>query len=166
MRSLVGKSSSIPTHCRCVSLKALCVFLNQSRYGGKERLAIAEAKGSYQSAAPSQGARPGPIKTADKQISSVRIQRRIRRAGDMKWVDRSFKGWAVMSRWGIEDPPREPYLFVFDPETLGEPLREDEISGLVQEVAREHVRQTLEGLGYGDLIPDPNKVGPIHPPTM
>jgi hypothetical protein len=131
--------------------------------GGQGRLAIAEAKGSYQSAAPSQGARPGPIKTANKQINSVRVQRRIRRAGDMKWVDRSFKGWAVMSRWGIEDPPREPYLFVLDPETHGEPLGEDEIPGLVQEVAREHVRQTLEGLGYGDLIADPNKVGPTNP---
>jgi len=131
--------------------------------GGSGTIAIAEAKGSHQSASLSQGTRPGPIKTADKQISSVRVQERKRRGGQMQWVDRSLKGVAVMSRWGIEDPPRDPYLFVLDPETHGEPLSEDEIPAFVQQIAREHVRQTLEGLGYGDLVPDPNENGLTHP---
>ena len=68
-----------------------------------------------------------------------------------------------MSRWGVEIPTRDPYLFVLDPETHGEPLSIDEERALVQQIAREHVRQTLQGLGYGDLIPDPNKPGSVGP---
>jgi hypothetical protein len=123
--------------------------------GGTGQLAIAEAKGSHQKASLREGTRPGPIRTADAQIQSVRVQMRRGRVGNRRWVSQSIEGWAAMSRWGLETPARDPFLFVLDPETHGEPLREEEKPGLVQQIAREHVRQTLEGLGYGDLVAEP-----------
>ena len=84
--------------------------------------------------------------------------------GGLSWVDRSVKGWAVMSRWGVETPAREPFLFVLDPETAGEPLSQEEVAEVVQNVARAHVRLTLEGLGYTDLLRDPNEAGVVRPP--
>jgi hypothetical protein len=131
--------------------------------GGPGQLAIAEAKGSHQSASLSQGTRPGPIRTASKQIQSVRGQVSRMRAGTTRWIDRSVKGWAVMSRWGVEQPPRDPYVFVRDPEMRGEPLSEEEIPTLILPVAREHVRQTLEGLGYGDIIGEHGQDTAGHP---
>ena len=127
-------------------------------------LAVAEAKGSHQKSNLSAGTLPGPIKTADAQIRGVRVQKaRMTKGGGLTWVDRSVKGWAVMSRWGVETPAREPYLFALDPETAGEPLSDEEIAEVVQDIARVHVRLTLEGLGYTDLLGDPNETAVVRP---
>jgi hypothetical protein len=56
-----------------------------------------------------------------------------------------------MSRWGVEKPQRDAFQYVLDPDTEGEPLSESERDEIVQVVARVHVGQILEGLGYGDL---------------
>lgn len=52
-----------------------------------------------------------------------------------------------MSRWGLADPPRDPFLYALDPETDGDNLTSEEIDALVQAVARTHVEQTALGLG-------------------
>jgi hypothetical protein len=116
---------------------------------GPGKLAIGEAKGSHQKGNAKRGGLPGPIKTASVQISGALVQTLNKNTN--RWNSRSVKGWAIMSRWGVESPPKDAFLYAFDPETSGEPLQEDEITNLVQGVARMHVRQTLEGLGYGDL---------------
>lgn len=131
---------------------------------GPGKLAIGEAKGSHQKNNLSKGTRPGPIKTAEAQINGVRVQKaKISKSGALRWVNRSVKGWAVMSRWGVEIPAREPFLFVLDPETAGEPLSEEETAEVVQDIARVHVRLTLEGLGYTDLLRDPNDDTSVRP---
>jgi hypothetical protein len=107
-------------------------------------LAIGEAKGSHQKGNASRGGKPGPIKTAEGQITGVRVQKRTRTArGGVRWRSKSVKGWAVMSRWGL----RDPFLYVLDPETEGEQPTPEEIEELVQAVARTHVEQTAIGLG-------------------
>jgi hypothetical protein len=88
------------------------------------------------------------------------------KGGGLTWVDRTVKGWAIMSRWGVETPAREPFLFALDPETTGEPLSNEEVAEVVQDIARAHVRLTLEGLGYTDLLRDPNDVGVARPPRQ
>lgn len=52
-----------------------------------------------------------------------------------------------MSRWGLTDPPRAPFLFALDPKTEGDELGEAEREDLVQAVARTYVEQTALGLG-------------------
>jgi hypothetical protein len=124
---------------------------------GPGKLAIGEAKGSHQKSNLNSWTRPGPIKTADAQINGVQVQKaRMTKSGALSWVNRSVKGWAVMSRWGVESPAREPFLFALDPETEGEPLSQEEVTEVVQDIARVHVRLTLEGLGYPDLLRDPS----------
>jgi hypothetical protein len=116
-------------------------------------LAIGEAKGSHQKGNATRGGKPGPIKTAEDQIMGVRVQKRAGAAlGKELWRSKSVKGWAVMSRWGIAAPPRDPFLYVLDPETEGEQPTPEEIEDLVQAVARTHVKQTAIGLGL--LTPD------------
>jgi hypothetical protein len=114
-------------------------------------VAVAEAKGSHQKGNATKGGRPGPIKTADGQISGVIFEKAQQAGRIKKWIPRSVKGWAVMSRWGVEDPKRDAFQYVLDPQTDGEPLSTDEREEIVQDVARVHVAQTLEGMGYTDL---------------
>ena len=108
-------------------------------------LAIGEAKGTHQAGNCTRGGRPGPIKTADGQLKGVVVEKRTgaRLTG---WTAKSVKGWAVMSRWGTADPARDPFMYVLDPKTDGEPLTSDEIEELSQVVARKSVEQTALGL--------------------
>lgn len=110
-------------------------------------LAIGEAKGSHQRSNATRGGMPGPIKTADGQIRGIRVQKRVRHSRRTTWQSKQVKGWAVMSRWGLANPPRDPFLYVLDPETEGEIPTPEEINELVQAVARTHVEQTAFGLG-------------------
>lgn len=110
-------------------------------------LAIGEAKGSHQKGNATRGGMPGPIKTADGQIRGVRVQKRVRHRLRTTWQSKRVKGWAVMSRWGLANPPRDPFLYALDPETEGEKPTPEEIDDLVQAVARTHVEQTAIGLG-------------------
>lgn len=110
-------------------------------------LAIGEAKGSHQKGNVTRGGIPGPIKTAQGQITGVRVQKRVRHRLRSTWQSKRLKGWAIMSRWGLASPPRDPFLYVLDPETEGEFLTPDESEELVQVVARSHIAQTALGLG-------------------
>ena len=87
---------------------------------GKDGVAIGEAKGSHSSAKIKTGSHPDPIKTAINQINGVAVQKFD--SFSQKWVDRSVKGWAVMSRWGVENPIRDAYQYVLDPVTPGTPI--------------------------------------------
>ena len=123
-------------------------------------LAIGEAKGSHQKSNATRGGVPGPIKTADGQITGVRVQKRVRNRLGMTWRSKHVKGWAVMSRWGLADPPRAPFLYALDPETEGEELTPEELEQLTQAVARTHITQTGLGLGLlkisdNDMVPTP-----------
>lgn len=117
-------------------------------------LAIGEAKGSHQKGNATGATVPGPIRTAEGQITGVRVQKRTRTVRGLRWHNRSVKGWAVMSRWGIALPSRPPYLYALDPETEGEALTEPERDELVQAVARTHVEQTAIGLGLLKQVDD------------
>ncbi|GGL81397.1 hypothetical protein [Wenxinia marina] len=110
-------------------------------------LAIGEAKGSHQKGNATRGGMPGPIKTADGQIQGIRVQKGVRRGSKTIWQSKRPKGWAVMSRWGLANPARDPFLYALDPETEGETPKPEEISELVQAVARTYVEQTALGLG-------------------
>ncbi|MBB3917714.1 hypothetical protein [Rhizobium fabae] len=112
-------------------------------------LAIGEAKGSHEKGQAIPTTLPGPLRTAKKQIKGVLVQKQDRRG---RWVNRRVKGWGVMSRWGVQDPARDAYHFVLDPDTDGEPLDGDELEEVIQDVARSHVAHLLEGLGRLDLI--------------
>jgi len=57
-----------------------------------------------------------------------------------------------MSRWGIENPMRDAFLFALDPETEGEPFSHEEQREAERDVARMQILQILEGLGYLDLV--------------
>lgn len=127
-------------------------------------LAIGETKGSHQKSNATRGG-PGPIKTADGQIRGVRVQKRVRTARGMTWRDKQVKGWAVMSRWGLTDPPRAPFLYALDPETDGEKPTPEELDDLVQAVARTHVEQTAFGLGLLKPI-DEGQLAPATRPRM
>ena len=125
-------------------------------------LAIGEAKGSHQKGNATRGGMPGPIKTADGQIRGVRVEKRIRTGSRTIWRPKRLKGWAVMSRWGLANPPRDPFLYALDPETDGEELTPEEIDALVQAVARTSVEQTALGLGLltrseGKIAPAPRR---------
>ncbi len=121
---------------------------------GPGQLAIAEAKGSHQKGNATKGGRPGPIKTAAGQINGVVIEKSQVAKGIRRWIPRSVKGWAVMSRWGVEEPPRDAFQYVLDPDTTGEPLMDEDKNEIIQDVAHVHIGQILEGLGYGDLAPE------------
>lgn len=123
-------------------------------------LAIGEAKGSHQKGNATRGGIPGPIKTANGQIKGVRIQKLVRRGKKASWQPKQVKGWAVMSRWGISNPPRDPFLYVLDPTTDGEDPTGEEIEDLVQAVARTHVEQTGLGLGLLEILDDEIVVRP------
>jgi hypothetical protein len=126
-------------------------------------VAVAEAKGSHQKGNATKGGRPGPIKTAEGQISGVVLEK-AQQAGRIKqWTARKIKGWAVMSRWGVEDPKRDAFQYVLDPETDGERLSADDRKEVVQDVARVHVAQTLEGMGYTDLAAEFGIAGIAEP---
>ncbi|RYD68645.1 MAG: hypothetical protein EOP84_29870 [Verrucomicrobiaceae bacterium] len=89
---------------------------------------------------------PGPIKTANDQITGVVVQKLVGRS----WVNMCVKGWAVMSRWGTSVPAKTPLLYVLDPKTDGEELSSDDADDLAQAIARTNVQQTAEGLGLLD----------------
>lgn len=110
-------------------------------------LAIGEAKGSHQMSNAKRGGTPGPIKTAEGQITGVLVQKKMRVGRMLRWQPRKVKGWAVMSRWGLAAPSRDPFLFVLDPETEGDKPTPGEMGELVQAVAHTHVQQTALGLG-------------------
>jgi hypothetical protein len=115
-------------------------------------VAIAEAKGSHQRSNATAQTLPGPLKTAEKQIGGVVLEvRSFGRGGAEIWTARSIKGWAVMSRWGVQEPDRDAFQYVLDPPTDGELLSNDDREHLVQDAARLHVAQTLEEMGYTDL---------------
>jgi hypothetical protein len=116
------------------------------------QVAVAEAKGSHQRSNATAQTLPGPLKTAEGQIAGVVLEiRSFGRGGVEIWTARSVKGWAVMSRWGVEEPDRDAFQYVLDPNTDGEHLSDGDREHLVQDVARVHVAQTLEGMGYSDL---------------
>jgi hypothetical protein len=116
-------------------------------------LAIGEAKGSHQKGNVGGGGIPGPIKTADGQISGVQVQKLVASGRRSIWRPKRVKGWAVMSRWGLSNPSRDPFLYALDPETEGEKLLPEEQEQLVQAVAYTHVKQTAVGLG---ILPAPS----------
>jgi len=123
-------------------------------------LAIAEAKGTHQKGNCTRGGQPGPIKTADGQLKGVVVEKRTGGGRLTGWNEKSVKGWAVMSRWGTANPVRDPFMYVLDPKTDGEPLSADEIEELSQAVARKSVEQTALGLrllqGKGaEIVPTP-----------
>lgn len=120
-------------------------------------LAIAEAKGSHQTGNPTGPGYPGPIKTASGQIQGVLVQRRVG-SGRSAWVNKQVKGWAVMSRWGVMSPPRDPFLFALDPNTEGEPMLSPDTEELIALVARGHVEQLATGLGL--LEPSKGELSP------
>lgn len=122
-------------------------------------LVIGEAKGSHQKGNATRGGMPGPIKTADGQIRGVRVEKLIRAGSRTIWRPRRMKGWAVMSRWGVANPPRDPFLYALDPETEGKEPSPEEIEDLVQAVARTSIEQTALGLGLLKALDD--KVTPI-----
>ncbi len=126
---------------------------------GAGELAIAEAKGSHQKSSATNNAIPGPLKTAQNQITGVRVQKYLPIGPRGRWQSRSVKGWGVMSRWGLTAPPKDPFLYVLDPETEGEALTSNETKELVQAIARTHVQQTAQGLGFvndaGELLAEP-----------
>lgn len=109
-------------------------------------LAIGEAKGSHQKSNATRGGMPGPIKTADGQIRGVLVEKLMRAGPRPIWRPKRVKGWAVMSRWGIATPPRDPFLYVLDPKTDGGQLTPEEVDALVEAVARTHIEQTALGL--------------------
>ena len=116
------------------------------------QVAVAEAKGSHRRGNATARTLPGPLKTAEGQIAGVVLEiRSFGRDGVEIWTARSVKGWAVMSRWGVEEPDRDAFQYVLDPSTDGEPLSDGDREHVVQDVARLHVAQTLEGMGYPDL---------------
>jgi hypothetical protein len=106
-----------------------------------------------------KGGRPGPIRTANRQIRGVVVEKRARIAGITRWIPRSVKGWAVMSRWGVDKPARDAFQFVLDPNTEGEPLSDEDRREIERDVARTQVRQILESLGYEDLASDTPRLG-------
>ncbi len=111
------------------------------------QLAIGEAKGSnIEGAFPPKGT-PAPIKKAGKQIKGVQVEKLITAGAAPHWVAKQVKGWAVMSRWGTANPPRDPYLYALDPDTDGEALSASEKDELEQVVARRHVELLAIGLG-------------------
>jgi hypothetical protein len=109
-------------------------------------LAIGEAKGTHQKGNCTRGGRPGPIKTADGQIKGVVVEKRTGANRLTGWTKKSVKGWAVMSRWGTADPARDPFMYVLDPKTAGDPLDPDETEELSQAVSRKSIEQTALGL--------------------
>ncbi|WP_426434083.1 hypothetical protein [Bradyrhizobium genosp. P] len=116
------------------------------------QVAVAEAKGSHRRGNATAKTLPGPLKTANGQIAGMVLEIRSFVGGGVeRWTARSVKGWAVMSRWGVEEPDRGAFQYVLDPSTDGEPLSEDDREHVVQDVARLHVAQMLEGMGYSDL---------------
>lgn len=117
-------------------------------------LALGEAKGSHQKGNATRGGVPGPIKTAEGQLNGVLVQKRTSTPRGMRWQSKSVKGWAVMSRWGLASPSRDPFLYALDPETEGEQLSADELKDLVQAIARIHVEQTAMGLGLLKVADD------------
>ncbi|SEJ82171.1 hypothetical protein SAMN05518849_114133 [Sphingobium sp. AP50] len=117
-------------------------------------LAIGEAKGSHQKGNATRGGVPGPIKTASGQITGIRVQKRQPPGSRVQWRSKRVKGWAVMSRWGLADPPRDPFLYALDPETEGDKPTPEEHDDLVQAVARVHVAQTAQGLGLLKMSDD------------
>lgn len=93
-------------------------------------VAIAEAKGSHQAKNVTAGGVPGPIKTAERQIGGVMVEQLQPGLGIGTWLPRSVKGWAVMSRWGIENPARDAFQYVLDPPTHGEAWPPEGMSSL------------------------------------
>ncbi|WIW50473.1 hypothetical protein ML401_35755 (plasmid) [Bradyrhizobium sp. 62B] len=72
-------------------------------------------------------------------------------AGKDSWTAVRAKGWAVMSRWGVEIPPRGAFLYVLDPDTHGEPPSAHERDDMVQDIARAHVGYLLAGMGFSEM---------------
>lgn len=115
---------------------------------GSGQVAVAEAKGTSQPSNGTGTGLPGPIKTADGQLKGVVIERLRKMAGKEHWTAVSAKGWAVMSRWGVEIPPRDSFLYVLDPDTHGERPSSHERDEMVQDIARAHIAHLLAGMGY------------------
>jgi hypothetical protein len=138
-----GSPTNFSNRVRVVRKRGKRAELPDWLCAGPGRLASAEAKGSHQKGNVTKGGRPGPIKTADGQIGGVVVEKSQRINGIRRWIPRSVKGWAVMSRWGVESPPRGAFQFVLDPETTCEPLSEGDRDEIVQDVARVHVGQIL-----------------------
>lgn len=118
---------------------------------GSGRVAVAEAKGTSQTSNGTGTGLPGPIRTADGQLKGVAVERLRKVAGKELWTAVRTKGWAVMSRWGVEIPPRDAFLYVLDPDTHGEPPSAHERDDMVQDIARAHVAHLLAGMGFSEM---------------
>jgi hypothetical protein len=118
---------------------------------GSGRVGVAEAKGTSQASNGTGTGLPGPIKTADGQLKGVVVERLRNVAGKDSWTAVRAKGWAVMSRWGVEIPPRDAFLYVLDPDTHGEPPSAHERDDMVQDIARAHVGYLLAGMGFSEI---------------
>ena len=82
---------------------------------GPGRLAIAEAKGSSQAPNATGRGMPEPIKTGADQIQGVVVEKLRRVKAKERWTPIRAKGWAVMSRWDVEKPSIDAFLYVPDP---------------------------------------------------
>ncbi|WP_439364229.1 hypothetical protein ACNJYD_30790 [Bradyrhizobium sp. DASA03005] len=146
-----GNPTAISRRMRVVRLPGKGSELPDWVCGGPKRLAVAEAKGTSQPGTGTGGGKPGPIKTAEGQIHGVVIEKLLGSGNKKRWTALSTKGWAVMSRWGAELPPRDAFLFALDPETRGQPPSNQDRDEMIQDVARSHVGHLLAGMGYGEL---------------
>lgn len=126
----------------CVSLDLRGRGLSfRTGYAGPDRvkLRLPRQRGPASRRTAQGAGLPGPIKTADGQLKGVVIERLRKVAGKERWAAVRTKGWAVMSRWGVEIPPRDAFLYVLDPDTHGEPPSPHERDDMVQDIARAHV---------------------------
>jgi hypothetical protein len=127
----------------------------------RAHLALAEAKGARSGSRLTSYSHPAPIKQAIKQLQNCRVS--TFRRGTGNWVDRKVKGWAVLNRWSFQLSDKEPFLFVVDPETEGDPLTSDELPPLIRAVAREHVGGLFRGLRLFDVANTiPFEAGPYR----
>ncbi|WP_050420530.1 hypothetical protein [Bradyrhizobium tropiciagri] len=118
---------------------------------GSGRVAVAEAKGTSQASNGTGAGLPGPIRTADGQLKGVVVESLRKVAGEERWTAVRTKGWAVMSRWGVEIPPRDAFIYVLDPDTPGDPPSAHERDDMVQDIARAHVAYLLAGMGFSEM---------------
>jgi hypothetical protein len=147
-----GEPTNISNRMRVVRLQGKATELPDWVCGtGSGRVAIAEAKGTSQASNGTGAGLPGPIRTAAGQLQGVVVEKLRKAAGKERWTAISTKGWAVMSRWGVEIPPRDAFLYVLDPDTQGEPPSAHERDEMVQDVARAHVGYLLAGMGFSEL---------------
>jgi hypothetical protein len=111
-------------------------------------LSLAESKGS--SATSIRAAYTAqPLRQAEIQLTSTQVM--VQDSATLQFTRRRVKGWGVMTRWATEQDRLRPLIFALDPETEGEPMREDETDSCVNDVQRRHYYALLSGIGHSDL---------------